>query len=576
MIVILQAAILVSEQVSPDYTLEVVGDSMIGDASAVTSPAFGAQQQIAKSFTYGADGPGRNGNLYLINTNTGGNAGFITFGGYSNHTNNLYYQTGGIGGGTEAQDGGSWGGYLSLFTTSDGSKGQASGMYEQMRITGDGHIQIKQTGSAPTNGVMMPGHIEFKGQGWDSNSGSDDMNAKIEMAATYGKVGSGATSPELVFSLQGAGGLDSSSEAYVEAMRLVGAGTYNNNEPRVGIGTSGPNKRLDVYTAVNTGGIQITGGTGATNTSLHINNTGSGGVNWNITSTGGGHGYGEGQLHFGVAYAVPKMRITSSGNVGIGHATGSHTPQKVLEVECPSEDFVTLGARTLGTSSNWAGVHFGYKENNNSYRKSAIVFERTDLTENNAQGKVHIFNGPQSGSGNATLSDKALTIHEDGTVELGRPGTLSTEKSYAKQTFQFDLDCHVNGADEAAEEKDAVFSKIWRKSAVLHPGQYSNGNYYVGIGVSSADTVNYVVFKVNLDKATELFASTYVANSADGTTRANKIYYSLDDTNWTQLNSTNWSAGGNTSSGTLNLSTLPGFQGASAAGQAISLLELYS
>jgi hypothetical protein len=620
---------------TPDYTLEVVGDSMIGDASAVTSPAFGAQQQIVKSFTYGADGAGRNGNLYLLNTNTGGDAGLITFGGYSNHTNNLYYQTGGIGGGTEAQDGGSWGGYLSFITTSDGSKGQASGMYEHMRITGDGHIQIKQTGSAPTNGVMLPGHIEFKGQGWDSNSGSDDMNAKIEMAATYGKLGSGATSPELVFSLQGAGGLDASSESYVEGMRLVGAGQYNYNEPRLGIGTTAPSKGLEVYSNTNTGGAQITGGSSAANISLHINNTATDGVNWNISSTGGGHGYGSGQLHFGVAYGVPKMKIMNSGFVGIGHATGAHNPQKVLEVEVPSNDVATIGARTLGIN-NFAGIHFGYKENNTSYRKSAIVFERTDRYSSNAQGKVHILNGPMSGSGSATLADAKLTINEDGNVGigkqaperklhivgdttsqgqyplgldavntdytmefrrngvsewwiaqsssafrihengvadmfrinatdgnivLGRTRSTDTETSYTQQTFQFYLDCHVNGADEAAEEKDAVFSRIWRKSAVLHPGQYSNGNYYVGIGVNSADTVSYVVFKLNVDKATELFASTMVANSADGTTRANKIYYSRDDQNWTLLQSENWTSGGNTCASTLTLSSLPGFSG---------------
>ena len=117
---------------------------------------------------------------------------------------------------------------------------------ERMRITSAGNIEIKQSGSAPTNSVRLPGYIEFKGQGWDSNSGSDDMNAKIEMAATYGNVGSGATSPELVFSLQGAGGLDSSSEAYVEGMRLVGAGANNGNQPRLGIGTTTPDLKLDV------------------------------------------------------------------------------------------------------------------------------------------------------------------------------------------------------------------------------------------------------------------------------------------------------------------------------------------
>ena len=227
---------------------------------------------------------------------------------------------------------------------------------ERMRIDSSGNLSLRQTGSASTNSVNMPPHFEFKGQGWDSNSGSDDMNAKIEMAATYGKVGSGATSPELVFSLQGAGGLDSSSESYVEAMRLVGAGTYNYNEPRLGVGTSAPSKRFDVYSNVNTGGAQITGGTSAANISLHINNTASNGVNWNISSTGGGHGYGDGQLQFGVAYGVPKMSIMSNGNVGIGAFASANpiTPLHVLgnaTIETGSPDLYF--ATTSASHNNW-------------------------------------------------------------------------------------------------------------------------------------------------------------------------------------------------------------------------------
>ncbi len=226
----------------------------------------------------------------------------------------------------------------------------------RMRIDNSGNLSLRQHGAASTNSVNMPPHFEFKGQGWDSNSGSDDMNAKIEMAATYGKVGAGATSPELVFSLQGAGGLDSSSESYVEGMRLVGAGAYNHNQPRLGVGIANPSKTLDVYTAVNTGGMQITGGTAATNTSLHINNTGSGGVNWNITSTAGNHGYGDGQLQFGVAYGVPKMKIMSNGNVGIGPFAGDNpiTPLHVLgnaTIETGSPDLYF--ATTSASHNNW-------------------------------------------------------------------------------------------------------------------------------------------------------------------------------------------------------------------------------
>jgi len=128
------------------FTVKSDGNVVIGDASAVTSPAFSAQQNIVKSSTYGSTGVGRNGNLYLLNTNTGGDAGFLTFGAYYNNTNNLYYQTGGIGGGKETAAGdGTWGGYLSFWTTSDGTAGAASGQFEHMRITADGNVGIGVT-----------------------------------------------------------------------------------------------------------------------------------------------------------------------------------------------------------------------------------------------------------------------------------------------------------------------------------------------------------------------------------------------------------------------------------------------
>jgi hypothetical protein len=106
--------------------------------------------------------------------------------------------------------------------------------------------------------------------------------------------------------------------------------------------------------------------------------------------------------------------INTSGNVGIG----TTTPQRALEVISGANNFVSVGVGQIGVGQ-FTGIHFGYRENNNLYRKSAIVFERTDLTSNNAQGKVHILNGPQSGANNATLSDSRLTIAENGNVGIG-------------------------------------------------------------------------------------------------------------------------------------------------------------
>jgi len=170
----------------------------------------------------------------------------------------------------------------------------------------------------------------------------------------------------------------------------------------VGIGTPSPGVQLDVYDGG--GSVNIIRARNSTQQiALGVNNTSGGAFLFVNTNHA---------LRFGTN-GTERMRISNSGNVGIG--TGS-SPQKVLDVVTANNDFVSF-ARQLSVN-NWTGVHFGYRENNNVYRKSAIVFERTDLTSGNAQGKVHILNGPQSGNGNCTLSDAALTIRENGAVVL--------------------------------------------------------------------------------------------------------------------------------------------------------------
>lgn len=116
----------------------------------------------------------------------------------------------------------------------------------------------------------------------------------------------------------------------------------------------------------------------------------------------------------GGSFAAKYFNITNSGNVGIGTAS----PQKTLEATSNANDFVSVGVAQMGVGQ-WTGIHFGYRESNTAYRKSAIVFERTDLTANDAQGKIHILNGPQGGAGSATLADAKLTIAENGNVGIG-------------------------------------------------------------------------------------------------------------------------------------------------------------
>ena len=85
---------------------------------------------------------------------------------------------------------------------------------------------------------------------------------------------------------------------------------------KVGIGTTAPSNKLHVAGVTNTDGIKIQGG--EANVSLIIENDATNGVAWDISSTGGGHGYGDGALHFGVAFGQPKVKFQSDGKVGIG------------------------------------------------------------------------------------------------------------------------------------------------------------------------------------------------------------------------------------------------------------------
>jgi len=112
------------------------------------------------------------------------------------------------------------------------------------------------------------------------------------------------------------------------------------------------------------------------------------------------------------------FNVTSAGNVGIG----TTAPQKALDVVSPLNDFVTVGARTLGIGG-WTGVSFGYRAESNLYRKSALVFERKG---NSAEGSIHILNDGGDDSTNANLADARFTIQSNGNIGIGTtaPSTL--------------------------------------------------------------------------------------------------------------------------------------------------------
>ena len=211
-----------------------------------------------------------------------------------------------------------------------------------------------------------------------------------------------------------------------------------------------------------------------------------------------GAGSDDNYLKFGGYAADNLMVIKMNGKVGIG----TTTPQNKFEAHVVSNEVVSVGAGQIADES-FAGIHFGYLEpTNTSYRKSAIVFQRTDLTENNAQGRIHILNGPQSGGGSAGLGDKKFTITENGSVYAsGAGGRMG---GYIQDMFHL-------GADKCLHEMMVPglgSGRVWVDGG--------SGNY-AGYRYDSENWVPNVFIPYSPNQVYRLSASIYQESTLSGT-----------------------------------------------------------
>ena len=164
------------------------------------------------------------------------------------------------------------------------------------------------------------------------------------------------------------------------------------------------------------------------------------------------------------------MRITSTGNVGIG----TTTPQSKLDVKLGNNETASIGGTI--SSGTYAGLRFGYSEaGNTNYRHSAIVFERDDAAFGDARGNIHILNSP-SGSASADLGDARLTILPSGNVGIGT--TTPAAQLQVKQ-----LGINVNQSSVASTNQytcDSMSATIFRSARyTIQITNTTDGTYHL-------------------------------------------------------------------------------------------------
>ena len=406
----------------------------------------------------------------------------------------------------------------------NGSDGTLFQRWDYVNNPGVYELQLKQT---VTSGV-----VRYNFSMINANTAYNNV-----LVLDRGNVGIGTTDPAQKLEVAGGNGsnqvrisYDADTRYYNDIKNQWDGGTVANNQMVFKIATGTLNTTTDVMTLVGNGRVGI----GTTSPAQRLDIQGNG-VRLRLSTASNPSVYyfdieqnydSANTLNF---YATNNNNILrwiydtnalclqpAGGNVGIN----TTTPQKSLEVITSVSDFASVGVNTLGVGQ-WTGIHFGYREASSSYRKSAIVFERTDTTEGNAQGKVHILNGPQSGATSATLSDAKLTIDSYGRVGIG-----TTSPGY-KVDIAGDTRVNGGGVIVRATSPTVYFQDTDHRSAMAHV----NSNIFYILRGDGTDSVNWAQYngywplQINLENNNAQFGGEIRTFAGEIVTNLNFVQY---------------------------------------------------
>ena len=346
---------------------------------------------------------------------------------------------------------------------------------------------IDVTGTVVSDGLTVDGGGSFTQAGGGLkvfNNGTAGYNANIFFGIsdqTDGwSIGQGITANDGVFRVydNGAGRARMAVTTDGDISFYEDTGTtpkffWDASEERLGIGTTSPDRPLDIESNVPAVRLTDTSVSGLYHEILGDGNSLS-------IEADDGNIASDSSINFKVD-ASERMRIDSSGNVGIG--TSSPLDKMHIYEAVNNATATQLLIQNEGAGSNSAGIAFQVSDSSETTGfapKAGIIFERTLP---NGRGPLKFFNDGVDDTNGFSAGDEAMRIDSSGNVGIGTSSPAS--KLEVEDSVNGDMHLRINNTNTGSSARTMLLLQSDGATGSL----YLNGANRVSSGVDEADSM---------------------------------------------------------------------------------------